>query len=97
MADKKDKPKIKFEIRKLNLLALWSYDVQSDTCAICKSNIMSSCIECQVKNMNEVNNDCTISWGECNHVYHFHCISKWLKTRNVCPLDNLEWNFQLNK
>ena len=27
-----------------------------------------------------------MAWGECNHAFHFHCIQRWLKTRNVCPL-----------
>ena len=29
-----------------------------------------------------------------DHAFHFHCIQRWLKSRNVCPLDNRDWEFQ---
>jgi len=39
---------------------------------------------------------CVSVLGECGHVYHLHCIEKWLKTRNVCPLDNKTWVYKKN-
>ncbi|CAO3643415.1 unnamed protein product [Cunninghamella echinulata] len=77
--------KQQFEVKKWNAVALWAWDIVVDNCAICRNHIMDLCIECQANQASA-----TLK----NHAFHFHCISRWLKSRQVCPLDNREWEWQ---
>lgn len=68
------------------------YTTIQELCCICKNRLEDICIECQA---NSINNklDCPNIDGTpgCNHTFHNHCMNRWLKSRAVCPLDNIDW------
>lgn len=82
----------RFQLKKYLAVALWRFNVQTDTCAICRNAIYEPSIQAQA-DPNQ-SDGYTIAWGVCGHVFHLDCISRWLKTRSVCPLCNREWEFQ---
>ncbi|KAI9479300.1 RING-box protein hrt1 [Coemansia sp. RSA 989] len=91
----KDKPKRpRMVIKKWSAVALWAWDMDTDVCAICRNNNMELCIDCQADQGSKNADDCTLAWGTCNHAFHHHCITRWLKTRQTCPLDNRTWDIQ---
>lgn len=66
--------------------AIWDWgDDEVSNCAICRNNIMELCIECQ-NGQSVDQGGCSVSWGQCGHGFHSHCIKRWLSTRVVCPL-----------
>ncbi|KAK3747503.1 hypothetical protein QZH41_011369 [Actinostola sp. cb2023] len=101
----KDKEQQKmFSLKKWNAIAMWSWDVECDTCAICRVQVMGknispkfkflslyACLRCQSDNKQE---ECVVVWGECNHSFHNCCMSLWIVQNNRCPLCQQEWVVQ---
>jgi len=80
-----------FTLKKWNAVSMWSWDVECDTCAICRVHVMDACLRCQSDNKQD---DCVVVWGECNHSFHNCCMSLWVQQNNRCPLCQQDWVVQ---
>ncbi|KAE8749934.1 hypothetical protein FOCC_FOCC003404 [Frankliniella occidentalis] len=54
-----------------------------------------ACLRCQAESKaGSGRQDCVVVWGECNHSFHYCCMSLWVKQNNRCPLCQQEWSIQ---
>lgn len=67
-------------------------------CVICRVKLSHICVGCELSRdpptpniVPHTKGECNTLAGRCGHVYHRHCIKRWLKYRTVCPIDNREW------
>eukprot|EP00941_MAST-03F_sp_MAST-3F-sp1_P000205 g205.t1 len=83
----------RFKVKSWNGVAMWSWDICTDTCAICRNKLTEPSIEYQANPTAANESGLSIAWGLCGHVFHLDCIQRWLKTRNTCPICSKEWEF----
>lgn len=84
----------------LSVIPLWHTTLTNIQGIDCQANQASATSEectvawgiCNVSDSNLISLPSMLT--PCKHAFHFHCISRWLKTRQVCPLDNRDWEFQ---
>ncbi|GAA5856391.1 hypothetical protein JCM5353_005648 [Sporobolomyces roseus] len=64
-------------------------DDEDDVCGICRVAYDGCCPDCKIPG-----DTCPPIWGECTHVFHMHCLLKWLATessKQQCPMDRRPW------
>ena len=84
-------PGVRFQITKWNAVTMWRWDIQMDTCAICRNSLSEPSIEYQANPSPNNENGLSIAFGSCGHVYHLDCVQRWLKSKSTCPLCSNEW------
>jgi anaphase-promoting complex subunit 11 len=81
---------MKVKVNSWTVPAFWSWDVENeDVCGICQVAYDACCPTCTVPG-----DGCPLIWGECSHVFHMHCLIKWLNAPNSqeqCPMDRTPW------
>merc|ERR1711934_352255 len=82
------------DVRKLQMVAMWQYADIGEFCGICKEPNCDPCIDCLTTGRED---GCDMAVGECNHAFHWHCISGWLNKKNTCPLDQIEWQLSYRR
>lgn len=77
------------------------YKLDNKKCVICMNELEKLCPSCEEKELQaakasfqnayaNIVESCQITWGECTHVFHDHCLQNWFDQsmfKNECPLD----------
>ena len=79
---------MKVKLNKMSLVANWSWQLgDNDHCTICMNTFECACPQCKFPG-----DDCPPIEGKCGHIFHLHCIYKWLDSgTDKCPLDREIW------
>ena len=77
---------MKMTIKKWVATATWSWDIGEGKdgegdhdCGICQLPFEKCCPQCT-----RPGDDCGLLWGDCQHVFHLHCMMNWLGDHDTC-------------
>ncbi|CAO1632123.1 unnamed protein product [Parajaminaea phylloscopi] len=83
---------MKVIVQDWSAVATWVWDVRDpdDVCGICQNNFDGVCGSCKTPRGGD---ECPLLFGECSHVFHMHCILKWLQgdAGDLCPMCKRQW------
>ncbi len=102
---------MKMRIKQWNAIAVWKWIADDDNCGICRMAFDCCCPECKVAfhlfrlffsvsldpvDVQVPGEECPIVWGKCSHVFHMHCILKWVQesTNQQCPMCRQPWDIK---
>ncbi|KAG8719728.1 hypothetical protein FRC08_002154 [Ceratobasidium sp. 394] len=91
---------MKVKVKHWHAVAHWKWDIgtdaaegeedeEEDVCGICRVAFEGCCPTCKTPG-----DDCPLIWGQCTHVFHMHCLIKWLDqpaSKQQCPMDRRPW------
>lgn len=81
---------MKIKINKWNGFGVWRWNMEEDLCGICRVELHYPCPCCNFPDPDQSN----ILLGICSHVFHAHCIEKWMEKsqhEKKCPMCRQDW------
>merc|ERR1712168_1438988 len=85
----------KVKIKEWRTVASWHWQTGDEAhCGICRNYFDAICA---IGDCNRSGDSCPIIAGECSHMFHYHCIQKWLTQPNsedLCPLCRSKWQYK---
>ncbi|KAG5681992.1 hypothetical protein PVAND_011391 [Polypedilum vanderplanki] len=82
---------MKIKVKSWTSVAWWKWIANDENCGICRMAFENCCPDCSF-----AGDDCPLVWGHCSHVFHMHCICKWLNSQlnqQLCPMCRQTWRF----
>ena len=72
---------IPIRVKSIHPVVRWNFTSHNQECYICRMALDDTCPNCVE------HTTCKSVILKCCHGYHYHCIEKWSRTSNKCPVD----------